>query len=66
MTSTAVTMHVNAAGAPLLPEHVATTAPERSWVRITVSASGVCNADIATSKAEGGVDLPVFARGRSA
>lgn len=59
MRSTATMIRAKAPGAALLPETVQVEAPAPGWVRIEVVASGVCHADIATSKAEGRHDLPV-------
>lgn len=56
--SMAVTMRVLTEGGPLAAERAPTSTPERGWVRVAVSASGVCNADIGTSKAQGAT-LPV-------
>jgi alcohol dehydrogenase len=45
---------------PLHPSTALTTSPSRSWVRVAVVASGVCNADLATAAASGtGVSFPV-------
>lgn len=59
MTGTAIVMRVAEPNGPLLSERVAVAPPASGWVRVTVSASGVCNADIGTAKAEGRVRFPV-------
>ncbi|WP_426988210.1 alcohol dehydrogenase catalytic domain-containing protein [Pseudarthrobacter sp. Y6] len=59
MPTTFVAMRVNTPDAPLVPVRHEVPAPDRGWVRVSVSASGVCNADISTSKAHGGAHLPV-------
>ncbi|MFG3715010.1 alcohol dehydrogenase catalytic domain-containing protein [Micromonospora sp. NPDC047730] len=53
LSSIAITMRVAAAGAALTPEAIETVSPERGWVRVAVSASGVCHADISTAAAQG-------------
>ncbi|WP_433189723.1 alcohol dehydrogenase catalytic domain-containing protein [Actinoallomurus sp. CA-150999] len=47
-------------GAPLKAFVAETTSPMGTWVRVSVTASGVCNADIATAAATGpGASFPV-------
>jgi D-arabinose 1-dehydrogenase-like Zn-dependent alcohol dehydrogenase len=53
VNGTVVIMRVREEGGPLVAERVAVSAPERGWVRVAVTASGVCYADIATAKARG-------------
>ena len=48
-----VVMRVNTEDGPLVPERVDVSAPPRGWVRVEVTASGVCGADISTAKAKG-------------
>jgi alcohol dehydrogenase len=53
-------MRVTKAGAPLVAEGVEPPTPGRGLVRVTVSASGVCHADIGTAAASGaGTVFPV-------
>jgi alcohol dehydrogenase len=47
---TAVAMSVTAPGAPLTPQPVELTRPQRGWVRVTVTATGVCYADLGTAE----------------
>lgn len=53
MKSSAVTVRVHSEGGPLLPEEVAVTSPDPGWVRVRVTASGVCGADVGTARAHG-------------
>lgn len=53
MSNTAVTMVVTEPQGPVHPVPVETASPAGGWVRVTVAASGVCNADIGTAKAAG-------------
>ncbi|MEV6324949.1 alcohol dehydrogenase catalytic domain-containing protein [Nocardia sp. NPDC051787] len=60
MSDTAVTMVVTEPRGPLHPSTAETTSPTGNWVRVSVIASGVCNADIGTAAASGrGVSFPV-------
>lgn len=59
MTENAVVMRVARPGAVLTPESVEITPPDRGWVRVSVSASGVCHADIATAAASPSSSFPV-------
>ncbi|MEV0172239.1 alcohol dehydrogenase catalytic domain-containing protein [Streptomyces sp. NPDC050803] len=60
MTDTAVTMVVTEPRGPLHPATAETTSPPTGWVRVSVTASGVCNADIGTAAATGrGTSFPV-------
>ncbi len=60
MSSSAVTMAVTEPQGPLNPSVARTVSPTGRWVRVSVVASGVCNADIATAAADGpGVAHPV-------
>lgn len=47
---TAVAMSVTAPGAPLTPQPVELSRPQRGWVRVTVTATGVCYADLGTAE----------------
>ena len=53
MTKSATIMRVNAAGTALEPEVVRPTSLKQGWVRVSVAASGVCNAGIGTAKNSG-------------
>ncbi|WP_165396241.1 alcohol dehydrogenase catalytic domain-containing protein [Streptomyces sp. F001] len=60
MSDTAVTMVVTEPRGPLHPSMAETASPTGTWVRVSVTASGVCNADIATAAATGsGTSFPV-------
>ncbi|MFE7330347.1 alcohol dehydrogenase catalytic domain-containing protein [Streptomyces sp. NPDC057565] len=60
MSDTAVAMVVTEARGPLNPSVVETTPPTGKWVRVSVTASGVCNADVGTAAATGaGTSFPV-------
>ncbi|WP_413098642.1 alcohol dehydrogenase catalytic domain-containing protein [Streptomyces sp. Inha503] len=60
MPDTAVTMVVTEPRGPLRHFVRETTSPIGDWVRVSVTASGVCNADIGTAQATGaGTSLPV-------
>ncbi|MDX3229175.1 alcohol dehydrogenase catalytic domain-containing protein [Streptomyces sp. ME19-01-6] len=60
MSDSAVTMVVTESGGPLGPSVAQTTSPTGKWVRVSVTASGVCNADIGTAAATGpGTSFPV-------
>lgn len=60
MSKSAVTMVVTEPGGALSPSVARTTSPTGTWVRVSVRASGVCNADIATAAATGrGTAFPV-------
>ncbi|MFI7637368.1 alcohol dehydrogenase catalytic domain-containing protein [Nonomuraea sp. NPDC049400] len=60
MSDSAVTMVVTEPRGPLRPSAAETTSPTGKWVRVSVTASGVCNADIATAAATGpGTSFPV-------
>ncbi|MEU9530424.1 alcohol dehydrogenase catalytic domain-containing protein [Streptomyces sp. NPDC048210] len=60
MSETAVTMVVTEPRGSLYSATTATASPPARWVRVAVSASGVCNADIATAAATGaGTSFPV-------
>lgn len=55
-----VTMMVTEPGGAVSPSVTETSSPTGRWVRVSVAASGVCNADIATAAATGpGVRFPV-------
>lgn len=53
MVSTAVAVRVRHEDGPLATERVPVTSPAARHVRVSVAASGVCHADIATSRARG-------------
>ncbi|MCG7523265.1 alcohol dehydrogenase catalytic domain-containing protein [Streptomyces sp. OfavH-34-F] len=53
MSDSAVTMVVTEPCGPLHPVVAETVSPPAGWVRVSVVASGVCNADIATAAATG-------------
>lgn len=60
MADTAVTMVVAEPRGPVSASVTETTSPRGRWVRVSVAASGVCNADIATAAATGpGTSFPV-------
>lgn len=60
MSDTAVTMVVTEPRGPLRPSMAETTPPTGGWVRLSVTAVGVCNADIGTAAATGpGASFPV-------
>ncbi|MFJ5262617.1 alcohol dehydrogenase catalytic domain-containing protein [Streptomyces sp. NPDC088387] len=60
MTDTHVTMAVTEPLGALSPSVTRTSSPTGTWVRVSVVASGVCNADIATAAATGdNTDFPV-------
>ncbi|MEU9455803.1 alcohol dehydrogenase catalytic domain-containing protein [Streptomyces sp. NPDC048277] len=60
MSDTAVAMVVTEPRGPVHPSVVETASPTGTWVRVAVTASGVCNADIATAAAGGpGAVFPV-------
>jgi D-arabinose 1-dehydrogenase-like Zn-dependent alcohol dehydrogenase len=60
MPDNAVTMVVTEPRGPLNASSAETTSPMGTWVRVSVAASGVCNADIATAAATGpGTSFPV-------
>lgn len=60
MPDTAVTMAVTEPFVSLHPATAGTASPPAGWVRVAVSASGVCNADIGTTAATGkGAAFPV-------
>jgi alcohol dehydrogenase len=60
MSTSAVTMAVTEPDGPLTLATVEPTPPQGTWVRVLVTASGVCNADIATAAATSpGVRFPV-------
>ncbi|KDN75594.1 alcohol dehydrogenase [Streptomyces olindensis] len=60
MSDTAVTMVVTEARGHVHPSVAETTSPTGNWVRVSVMASGVCNADLGTAAANGaGTSFPV-------
>ncbi|MFF9045148.1 alcohol dehydrogenase catalytic domain-containing protein [Streptomyces parvulus] len=60
MSDSAVTMVVTEPGGPLHPVVAEAVPPPAGWVRVSVVASGVCNADIGTAAATGeGAVFPV-------
>ncbi|OMI35462.1 alcohol dehydrogenase catalytic domain-containing protein [Streptomyces sparsogenes] len=60
MSDSAMTMAVTEPRGPLHPVVVETVPPPAGWVRVSVVASGVCNADIGTAAATGeGTVFPV-------
>lgn len=60
MPDTAVTMVVTEPQGPFSPSETRTTSPTGTWVRVSVMASGVCNADLGTAAATGkGTSFPV-------
>lgn len=60
MSAIAVSMLVTEPKGVLYPSVAETISPTGRWVRVSVTASGVCNADIATAAASGrGVSFPV-------
>lgn len=60
MSDSAVAVVVTEPRGPLRPSVARTTAPAGRWVRVSVTASGVCHADISTAAAAGaGVSFPV-------
>lgn len=57
---TAAAVVVNEPGGELLPSRVEVARPSSTWVRVRVTGSGVCNADIATAAAHNpGSGFPV-------
>ncbi|MEU1515577.1 alcohol dehydrogenase catalytic domain-containing protein [Streptomyces sp. NPDC005811] len=59
-SETAVAMVVTEPGGPLRPTPAATVSPTGTWVRVSVTASGVCHADLGTAAATGaGTSFPV-------
>lgn len=60
MSDSAVTMVVTEPRGPLHPSVAEPASPPAGWVRVSVVASGVCNADIGTAAATGkGMAFPV-------
>ena len=60
MSDSTVTMIVTEPRGPLHPSVAETPSPPAGWVRVSVAASGVCNADIGTAAATGkGTAFPV-------
>lgn len=60
MSDTAVAMVVTEPRGPVHPSVAETPSPTGRWVRVSVTASGVCNADIGTAAATGaGTSFPV-------
>ncbi|MEW2395517.1 alcohol dehydrogenase catalytic domain-containing protein [Streptomyces sp. NPDC046862] len=59
MSDTAVTMVVTEPRGPLHPSLTETASPTGRWVRVSVMASGVCNADLGTAAAGAGTSFPV-------
>ncbi|MGW1616988.1 alcohol dehydrogenase catalytic domain-containing protein [Streptomyces sp. NPDC002285] len=60
MPETAVTMVVTEPRSPLHPSVAEVASPTGRWVRVSVTASGVCNADLGTVLAIGtGISFPV-------
>lgn len=59
MRPTALTMRVHQPGGPLDADRLAVEKPAQGWVRVQVTASGMCHADIGTSAATGGATLPI-------
>lgn len=60
MSETSVAMVVTEPRGPLHPVEAETASPTGTWVRVSVRASGVCNADIGTAAASGpGTSFPV-------
>ncbi|QUW88877.1 Alcohol dehydrogenase [Streptomyces sp. V17-9] len=53
MSDSAVTMVVTEPRGPLRPSVAEPASPPAGWVRVSVAASGVCNADIGTAAATG-------------
>ncbi|MFI2102218.1 alcohol dehydrogenase catalytic domain-containing protein [Isoptericola sp. NPDC019693] len=58
MTRTAVAMRVHKPGGPILAEQVPVPRPGVGQVRVDVTASGVCRADVATARRNGSAVSP--------
>jgi len=53
LSEPAVTMVVTEPNGPLVPTSATPAQPDSTWVRVSVKASGVCNADVSTAEARG-------------
>lgn len=54
--TTAVCIRVHSEGGPLVAEPVPLTPPSPGWVRVRVTASGICGADLGTAGARGATE----------